>query len=115
MSDESEANWKPETLAVHGGEPRPHHDGSVVQPIFQSATWINEADEPEPRYLRLSNSPNQRATASKIAALEGVEAGPCEADVEYGVELVGARPVQVGVFFREYVQLDRAGRRVDLL
>jgi len=69
------ADWKPETLAVHAGEQRPQLGGSVVQPIFQSATWLTEDGEAEPRYLRLSNSPNHLSTAAKIAALEGVDAG----------------------------------------
>lgn len=75
MSDHASANWKPETLAVHAGEPRPQLGGSVVQPIFQSATWLTESGESEPRYLRLSNSPNHLATGAKVAALEGVDAG----------------------------------------
>jgi cystathionine beta-lyase/cystathionine gamma-synthase len=65
-----------DTVAVHGGEPRPGRDGSVVFPIYQGTVY-----EPEPGtgyhdipYLRLSSTPSQQYLHDKLAALEGAEA-----------------------------------------
>jgi cystathionine beta-lyase/cystathionine gamma-synthase len=64
-----------DTVAVHGGEPRPGRDGSVVFPIYQGTVY-----EPEPgagyhdiAYLRLSSTPSQQYLHDKLAALEGAE------------------------------------------
>lgn len=67
--------WSPDTLAVHAGDPEPRVDGAVVPPIFQSATFefADAGDEAELRYLRLNNTPAQKAAAARIAALEGGE------------------------------------------
>ncbi len=64
------------TRAVHAGEPRPPLEDAVVQPIFQSSTYLLTGDESyhDIRYLRLSNNPNQKAVAAKLADLEGTEA-----------------------------------------
>ncbi|MCC3763972.1 aminotransferase class I/II-fold pyridoxal phosphate-dependent enzyme [Glycomyces sp. TRM65418] len=62
-----------ETLAVHGGEPRPARDRSVVFPIYQGTVY-----EIEPGggvdYIRYSNTPTQTYVQDKLAALEGAEA-----------------------------------------
>ena len=67
--------WNPETLAVHGGEPRPLKDGAVVMPIYQSSTYLTGEGGRYGalKYIRLNNTPNHDATAAKIAALEGTE------------------------------------------
>lgn len=79
--------WSPDTLAVHAGDPEPRVEGAVVPPIFQSATFeyagasdagaghgdsggADAGHADELRYLRLNNSPSQRAAAARLAALE---------------------------------------------
>lgn len=65
-----------ETLAVHGGEPRPAAGGSIVHPLFQSTVF--EADPGstagEVPYSRLGTNPSQRHLHRRLAALEGAEA-----------------------------------------
>lgn len=66
-----------ETLAVHGGDPRPPCERSVAMPIFQSSTFVQDAgpgDYHSIRYMRLSNTPNHEALHRKLALLEGTEA-----------------------------------------
>jgi cystathionine beta-lyase/cystathionine gamma-synthase len=62
------------TLLVHAGVE--HLGGAVVPPIFQSANYLqDDADSYSGvRYLRLSNSPQQRALGHKLAAIEGAGA-----------------------------------------
>lgn len=63
-----------DTRAVHAGE-EPRVDGSVVQPIFQSAMYeYSGSEEGEPRYIRYGNTPNQATVERKLADLEGGEA-----------------------------------------
>ena len=65
-----------ETLAVHGGEPRPAAGGSIVHPLFQSTVF--EADPgstvEEVPYSRFGTNPSQRHLHRRLAALEGAEA-----------------------------------------
>ncbi len=63
------------TQVVHAGHPEPV-EGSVVTPIFQSATYTFRGDLPgeELRYLRYSNAPDQEALCRKLAVLEEAEA-----------------------------------------
>lgn len=62
-----------DTRAVHAGE-EPRVDGSVVQPIFQSAMYeYSGSEEGEPRYIRYGNTPNQATVERKLADLEGGE------------------------------------------
>ncbi|MEU6248817.1 PLP-dependent transferase [Glycomyces sp. NPDC047010] len=61
-----------ETLAVHGGEPRPAAGGSVVFPLFQGTVF--ETDRGEAPYSRLGTNPTQRHLHRRLAALEGAEA-----------------------------------------
>jgi cystathionine beta-lyase/cystathionine gamma-synthase len=65
-----------ETKAIHAGEPEPRINGSVIMPIFQSATfeYAGEGSYHDVRYLRLNNTPNHFALHSKLAALENAEA-----------------------------------------
>src|SRR5688572_19125911 len=69
----SDAHTRFETLAVHGGEPRPARDRSVVFPIYQGTVY-----EIEPGggvdYIRYSNTPTPMYLQDKLAALEGAEA-----------------------------------------
>jgi cystathionine beta-lyase/cystathionine gamma-synthase len=61
------------TLLVHAGAR--HVEGAVVAPIFQSANFLQAEARTygEVVYLRLNNSPQQRALADKLAAIEGAE------------------------------------------
>ena len=61
------------TNAVHAGCPRPHVEGAVVTPIFQSANYLmgDEASYDSIGYIRLSNSINHQVLAARLAALEG--------------------------------------------
>jgi len=66
-----------DTRAVHAGEPNPRINGSVVMPIFQSATYEthgHEAGYHDLRYIRLNNTPNHEALHIKLAALENADA-----------------------------------------
>ena len=60
------------TKLIHAGEPIPHIQGSVIIPIFQSATFehTEETDYHNLKYLRLSNTPNHLALHQKLASLE---------------------------------------------
>jgi cystathionine beta-lyase/cystathionine gamma-synthase len=62
-----------ETLAVHGGEPRPAADGSVVFPVYQG-TVFEAGPGGDGRYIRLGTNPTQRHLQRRLAALEGAEA-----------------------------------------
>jgi cystathionine beta-lyase/cystathionine gamma-synthase len=64
-----------ETQLIHAGEQKPRIGGAVVMPIFQSSTFVTEATTGyhDVRYVRLSNTPNHRVLADKLAALEGAE------------------------------------------
>jgi cystathionine gamma-synthase/cystathionine gamma-lyase/cystathionine beta-lyase len=68
----SDAHTRFETLAVHGGEPRPGPGGSVVQPIYQGTVFAT--DDGEAKYIRLGTNPSQAYLHGKLAALEGAEA-----------------------------------------
>lgn len=62
------------TKLVHGGVPRVA--GAVVLPVFQTATYeaVAGGGYDDIRYLRLSNSPNHRDLAARLAAACGAEA-----------------------------------------
>ena len=64
-----------DTRLVHAGEPR--LEGSVVTPVFQSATFLYEGSGTgyhDLRYVRLNNTPGHDALHAKLASLEGAEA-----------------------------------------
>ena len=63
------------TLSVHGPLEHRHPNEPVVQPVYQSTTYVNAigADR-EVKYERYGNTPNQLAVAAKYALLEGAEA-----------------------------------------
>ena len=65
-----------DTVAVHGGEPRPGPDGSVVFPIYQGTVYETEpgAGYHDLKYIRLNSTPSQQYLHRKLAALEGAEA-----------------------------------------
>jgi cystathionine beta-lyase/cystathionine gamma-synthase len=65
-----------ETVAVHGGEPRPGPEGSLVYPIYQGTVYPVEPGTryEDIKYLRLSTTPSQAYLHDKLAALEGGEA-----------------------------------------
>lgn len=73
MSDE---RTRFETLAVHGGEPRPASDGSVVFPIYQGTVFESApgSSVDDVRYIRLGTNPTQRHLHRRLAVLEGAEA-----------------------------------------
>ena len=66
-----------ETKAIHSGQPRPGIGRAVNLPIFQSSTfeYQGETRYDDILYIRLNNTPNHRAVSSKVAELEGGEAG----------------------------------------
>ncbi|MEU5156376.1 PLP-dependent transferase [Glycomyces sp. NPDC021274] len=61
-----------ETLAVHGGEPRPPEGGSVVHPIHQGTVYETGPGGDAP-YIRLGTNPTQRHLHRRLAALEDAE------------------------------------------
>jgi cystathionine beta-lyase/cystathionine gamma-synthase len=65
-----------ETKLIHAGEPEPRFAGAVSMPIFQSSIFETEGggDYNNIPYIRLNNTPNHRALAEKLAALENAEA-----------------------------------------
>jgi cystathionine beta-lyase/cystathionine gamma-synthase len=63
-----------QTRSVHAGSLRPRLRGAVVTPIFQSSTFEYHGEVyHDVGYLRLSNSPNHKVLAARIAALEETE------------------------------------------
>ena len=72
----SDAHQSFETLAVHGGEPRPAANGSVVYPIYQGTVFESAPGETydQIQYIRLNTNPSQEHLHGKLAALEGAEA-----------------------------------------
>jgi cystathionine beta-lyase/cystathionine gamma-synthase len=72
----SEPKHRLETQLVHAGEPTPRIAGAVTLPIFQSSTFEYSGEESyhDVRYIRLNNTPNHKALADKLAAIEGGEA-----------------------------------------
>lgn len=64
-----------ETLAVHGGEPRPGPEGSLVYPIYQGTVYRYESGTSyhDLKYIRLNSTPTQRYLHDKLASLEGTE------------------------------------------
>jgi cystathionine gamma-synthase/cystathionine gamma-lyase/cystathionine beta-lyase len=75
MKDEAAA-LRIETLAVHGGEPRPAAQGSVVFPIYQGTVFTDPPGTAydDLQYIRLNSTPSQVYLHNKLAALEGAEA-----------------------------------------
>ncbi|HJL05226.1 MAG TPA: aminotransferase class I/II-fold pyridoxal phosphate-dependent enzyme [Polyangiaceae bacterium LLY-WYZ-15_(1-7)] len=82
MSD-SKPPRAPETLAVHGGEPRRHEYDALAAPIVQTATYtfrdtaelcafFEGRTEREEEYGRYGN-PTVRLVEKKVAALEGAQ------------------------------------------
>ncbi|WP_100445331.1 trans-sulfuration enzyme family protein [Glycomyces xiaoerkulensis] len=64
-----------ETLAVHGGEPRPAAGGSVVHPIYQGTVFETApgSSHGDVRYIRMGTNPSQRHLHDRLASLEGAE------------------------------------------
>lgn len=63
------------TTAVHGPPSRRHPGEPVVQPVYQSTTYVNAiGSDKDVMYERYGNTPNQLALARKYALLEGTEA-----------------------------------------
>jgi cystathionine beta-lyase/cystathionine gamma-synthase len=61
---------------IHAGEPNPRIGGAVVMPVFQSAMYVTAGEKSydDTTYIRLNNTPNAKALAEKLAALENAEA-----------------------------------------
>ena len=62
------------TQLIHAGSR--HLGGAVIDPIFQSANFLQQGARSygDVRYLRLSNSPQQQALGERLARIEGAEA-----------------------------------------
>jgi cystathionine beta-lyase/cystathionine gamma-synthase len=65
-----------ETKLIHAGEPRPHIQGAVSLPVFQSSTfeYTGQSKYDDLKYIRLNNTPNHIALHQKLAAIENAEA-----------------------------------------
>jgi cystathionine beta-lyase/cystathionine gamma-synthase len=64
------------TTSVHGHLLRRQADDPVVQPVYQTTTYVNAiGSDREVLYARYGNTPNQLAVSRKYAMLEGSEAG----------------------------------------
>ena len=66
----TDAKLKPATLCVHAGAYRDEATGAVTTPIFTSSSYAYPNPSGQNIYQRYSNTPNQRAVAAKLAALE---------------------------------------------
>ena len=64
------ANLKPATLCVHAGGYHDAATGAVTTPIFTASSYACPNPSGQNIYQRYSNTPNQRAVAAKLAALE---------------------------------------------
>ncbi|MGH9869625.1 MAG: trans-sulfuration enzyme family protein [Candidatus Polarisedimenticolia bacterium] len=75
MATDHRSSRRIETLAVHGGEDREGHEGSLVFPIYQGTVYTVEPGTgyDDIKYHRLSTTPSQRYLHGKLAALEGGE------------------------------------------
>ena len=62
------------TQSVHAGSAGDPRFKGIVNPIYTASAYDYE-DQPEMQYPRYFNTPNQRTTATKIAALENAEDG----------------------------------------
>jgi cystathionine beta-lyase/cystathionine gamma-synthase len=62
------------TTSVHAGSLHDSTYGGIVSPIFPSAAYDYE-ERSETQYPRYFNTPNQKAVAAKIAALENAQEG----------------------------------------
>ncbi len=118
-----------ETLAVHGGEPRPAANGSVVFPVYQGTVF--EADpggaDGDVRYIRLGTNPSQRHLARRLAALEGAEAAVATASGMAAITIAlhsvlgsGDHLIAAGTFYggtRRFLaeHAERLGWTVDLV
>jgi Cystathionine beta-lyases/cystathionine gamma-synthases len=82
-----------DTVAVHGGEPRPGPDGSVVFPIYQGTVYETEpgAGYHDLKYIRLNSTPSQQYLHGKLAAIEGAEAAVATSS---GMAAVTSHPAQ---------------------
>lgn len=65
-----------DTNVVHAGGPRPHIEGAVVTPVFQSANFLmaDEQTYDAVRYIRLGNSPSHLTLQHRLATIETGEA-----------------------------------------
>jgi len=66
----TDAKLKPATLCVHAGAYRDEAMGAVATPIFTASSYACPNPTNENIYQRYFNTPNQRAVAAKLAALE---------------------------------------------
>jgi cystathionine beta-lyase/cystathionine gamma-synthase len=62
------------TQSVHAGSPGDPQFKGIVTPVYPSSAYDYE-DLPETQYPRYFNTPNQKAVAAKIAALENAQEG----------------------------------------
>ncbi len=76
MRRDEDSRLEFDTLAVHGGAPRPGPEGSVVFPIYQGTVFSAEpgTDYHDLKYIRLNTTPSQSYLHDRLAALEGAEA-----------------------------------------
>jgi cystathionine gamma-synthase/cystathionine gamma-lyase/cystathionine beta-lyase len=121
----SDAHTGFETLAVHGGEPRPAPGGSVVHPIYQGTVFAT--GDGDAKYIRLSTNPSQEYLHGRLAALEGAEAALATASgmaaittallatLEHGDHLIAAGTFYGGTHHFLTGEADRLGWTFDLV
>lgn len=61
---------KPATLCVHAGGYRDEATGAIATPVFTASSYLYPNPADQGFYQRYFNTPNQRAVADKLAALE---------------------------------------------
>lgn len=66
----ADARLKPATLCVHAGAYRDEVMGAIATPVFTASSYAHPNPTNENIYQRYFNTPNQRAVAAKLAALE---------------------------------------------
>lgn len=115
-----------ETVAVHGGEPRPAANGSVVFPMHQGTVF---EDEPggDVKYIRLGTNPTQVHLHRRLAALEDAEAAVATASGMAAISMAlhsvlstGDHLIAAGSFYGGTLQFlaehaDRLGWAFDLV
>ncbi len=69
-----QVNYSSATLCVHTGSIQDQTYGGVNSPIYNSSAF-EFLDQPQSRYPRYYNTPNQLAITEKLCALEKAEAG----------------------------------------
>jgi len=76
--DSNKKGWRPETLAIHGGQAHEPVTGAVMPPVFQTSTYAQPrvGEHTGYEYARTQN-PTREALERALASLEGGTDGIC--------------------------------------